>query len=111
MTSRKKLANVSRMATAVLEQTASQVGLRARTIEAAVHQPTSWKVTVDGNEMPVFVETTKDGSILSAVFIAGPMPEGNHFVMLEVDGVPMYGSIVTFGTDSWWKHTVTAQVG
>jgi hypothetical protein len=99
------------MATAVLEQTMSRVGLHARCIEAAVHQPDDWKVVVDGVEMPVFVEVTEDESILSAVFIAGPMPEGDHFVMLEVDGAPMYGSVVSFKADSWWKRTVSARLG
>lgn len=99
------------MATAVLEKNASRVALHARCIEAAVHQPQGWRVLVDGEVKPVFVETTNDGSILTVVFIAGPMPEGEHTVLLEVDGFPMYGGVATFGAGSWWKHTVTAQLG
>ena len=99
------------MATAVLEQTMNRVGLHARCIEAAMHQPGDWQVLVDGVAMPVYVEVSEDESILSAVFLAGPMPEGEHFVMLEVDGTPMYGADVTFEAGSWWKRTVSARLG
>lgn len=95
------------MATAVLEKTASKLALHARCIEAAVHQPGNWAVIVEGERYPVFVEATQDDSILTVVFLAGPMPEGEHVVLLEVDGLPMYGSTVTFGANSWWKHTLS----
>ena len=98
------------MTTAVLEQTVGKVALHARCLEAAVHQPKGWKVTVDGQDKPVYVEATQDGSILSVTFLAGPMPEGDHTVMLEMDGTALYCSMVSFVADSWWKHTLSVRL-
>jgi hypothetical protein len=99
------------MSTAMLERKVTLVGLHARCMEAAVHQPGAWAVRVDGQEVPLIIETLEDETILEVSFIAGPMPVGNHAVSLEFKGNPMHCASMNFDNGQWWKHSLSTKFG
>jgi hypothetical protein len=99
------------MGTALLERSIGSVGLHARCLESAIHRPDGWTLYLDGEIYgPVSIEITQDESIISATWVAGPMPEGLHVVALHFAGAPMIVSEMDFKTGSWWKHKLSSHL-
>lgn len=101
--------------TTTADELVGQACLRARVVEAAVHQPLDWKLKRNDVEMGVHVEIehgeSEDGRTVAARFVAGPMPEGTFYLMLECAGVPMFSAEVHFHEPGhWWMYTVIADI-
>ena len=92
------------------EQAVGEIALAARCIEAAVHRPNSWTLTVNNESYPVSVEHRITDDVVQVVFVAGPMPEGEFYVELRLDNQPLVCASVRFRFGQWWKHVIDARL-
>lgn len=93
-----------------VEGAANAVRQHSFILEGAVHRPNSWSTVVDNVRMPVYVESSIDGDEMTALFVSGPIQAGEHYVSLEMEGVPVFGRVEIFTECSCWVHTIRAKI-